>query len=250
MQPFGLIVICVDKLSTHRSRKKCPCIMKMMAPWLALPFGPGQVDKDLEEIRRCMPEAAKPIVWEDEASYTSHSIVNMMENCASATRKPSLTQRLRSMAHVRRRKPSSFGSDRARAVAFCAVVSEIPSAVTESCDDHSQGAALASTRPSLSTFLSAIPRQSSTSLLHGLPEEEDEEDSVGKDDFISDDEAEASICDSVLSATGTEPRSSRPGSLALEWNFGDEGGRTSRTCTPTPGTGSRLESSDHVDVVE
>ena len=222
--------------------------MNRMAQWLARPLGPSQVDKDLEQIRRCMPEAAKPIEWQDEASYTSHSIANMLENCAIATRKPSLTQRLRNMAHVRRRKHSAPGSDRARAVAFCAVVSEIPSAVTESCDDDSQGVALALTRPSLSTFLSAIPRQSSTSLLHGLPEVEDEENSIGRDGFISDDEAEASICDSVLSATGTEPRISQPGSLALESSFEDEGGRTSRTCTPTPVTASRHESCDHVDM--
>ena len=193
-----------------------------MAPQL-WSFARSQAEQDLADIRRCMPEAARPIAWEDEASCTSHSIVNMMENCAMATRKPSLAARLRSaVGGPRVRGRAGTGKAISRSVAFSPTVAEIQT-------DQDEDDSWVSAGPDLGTFLSAIPRPSSMCLLHEVTEDECEgEAKEGCDEGDGD----YSASDSVLSACGTETRCSRHDVHFGEWSFEDESARTSHTSSP------------------
>lgn len=157
-------------------RISLPRATRDMAPVL-WPFSRSIAQKEMDEIKRCMPEAHKPIDWMVETSCTSHSLANMMENCIRTQGKPSMTARLGRITLGLRRKSKSV-----QTVSFRnqKMVEEIAAM------EHTEHEPTAAT-----TFLSAIPRSSSTCLLVCLAEDHE----------CFDDEH--SSADSVLSAGNT-----------------------------------------------
>jgi len=141
------------------------------------PFASSALHKDEAELRRCMPESNRPIDWALENSVVSHSIMNMIENGARSQRRPSMAARIGSVAMGMRRTTKR---SRCR-VSFTGNISEeIPPVEQANCEEKG-----------VATFLSALPRTSSTCLLGGLAEDDEccGDESVAESDFSSDNTA-------------------------------------------------------------
>lgn len=142
------------------------------------PFSCERTNKDLRELQKCLPEVDQPIVWDNEVSCSSHSLMNMLLN----NEKPRSTvqAQLKRMALGFRRKGKPCGLPGAWHVVFdLENVVEIPAAQAAHDDQSATGTAQLA-----STFLSALPRVSTGCLLECVAEDEDvkEEEVMGSHD--------------------------------------------------------------------
>jgi hypothetical protein len=180
-----------------------------MAPSL-WPFSGGGANTDLRELLKCMPEAERPIEWDNEVSCSNHSIINMVKNCEKP--RSTLQARLKRMTLGFQRKGKTGRRPGAWHVVFdLEHVVEIPAAqdAHDEIDDdrdstweHTQLA---------STFLSALPRPSSSCLLGCVVEDEEgkEEEGMGSDDEND------SVCSAEETARSESPQAKMRKSVSM-----------------------------------
>jgi hypothetical protein len=131
------------------------------------------VQKDLDELMSALPHATRPITWDDEASCSTHSLINMVKNCA----KPSLMSRVGSAFLSGKRKKSAKRKEVRHVVNFALeeLVAEIPAATLKRCAESLQVSA-PFTYPSCRATTSRVTRRCSSGILHCVVEEDEEEE--------------------------------------------------------------------------